>query len=174
MYFFSTKHLKTGFTLLEILIAVSVIGIISAVIAEVFYTTTKTNAKTEIIKDVKQNGEFAIDVMTRFLMNAAGVESDCPAPDTQLSSINIVGSDNNVTRLECLYDSGVGVTRIASTSATTGSSAYLTSSNVTLGGGSCADINNTLTFICTKYSDQPAKISIRFSLAQAGVAVDQF
>jgi len=43
-----------GFTLLEILISISIAASVSILIAQVFFTTSRTNTKTELLKDVKQ------------------------------------------------------------------------------------------------------------------------
>lgn len=167
-----------GFTLLETLISIGVVATVGVLIAQVFFTTTRTNTKTELLKDVKQNGEYAIDIMTRVIRNSLQVEpTDCsPAGKTQ-SYIDIQNQNGNVTQFGCLDFNDLvnpSVRRIASVSAGTGSSDYLTSSNVTLGGTSCADPTSTLLFTCTSYADQAPVVSIQFQLGQRGATSDQF
>lgn len=163
------KH--AGFTLLETLITITIIGSIGVLIAQVFFTTTRSNTKTEVLKNAKQNGEYAIEIMERMIRSALRVTSVCSASGTTLTDLTIVNPNGNTTRLECMLDGAV--TRIASTSAA-GTSEYITDSNVTLGGTTCDDPNNTLAFECTSFPDQPPKITVTFSLSQKGTPVDQF
>ncbi len=161
-----------GFTLLETLVAISAIATVGILITQVFFTTTRSNTKAELLKDVKQNGDYAMEIMSRTIRNSVAVISDCAATGTALDALELENFDGNNTQFSCFFDGKE--TRIASTSATTGSSEYLTSSNVTLGGASCDDTANTLKFTCTSYADQPPKITIQFQLAQSTIASGQF
>lgn len=165
------KHkLQPGFTLLEILISVSIAGAMGLVIAQVFFATSRTNTKTELLKDVKQNGEFAVGIMERMIRNALTVSSTCSPTGTTLPSIDIVNANGDTTTFGCLADGAA--MRIASDSAT-GTTEYLTSSNMTLGGASCADVDNSLSFVCTSTTDGPTSVTVSFSLSQIGVPTDQ-
>ncbi|HUD18863.1 MAG TPA: prepilin-type N-terminal cleavage/methylation domain-containing protein [Patescibacteria group bacterium] len=164
------KHTREGYTLLEILVAMTIIASVGILITQVFFTTTRSNTKSELLKDVKQNGDFAVESMTRMIRNSLGVESDCSPAGTTLNYVQIKNADEVDTTFGCVADSGV--TRIASTSAASGASDFLTSSNVSLGGTTCND--STLVFFCTSYTDEPSKISIQFQLSQAGVPSGQF
>jgi prepilin-type N-terminal cleavage/methylation domain-containing protein len=166
------KH-SQGFTLLETLVSIGVIAVVGVLIAQVFFTTTRSNTKTELLKDVKQNGEFSVEIMGRMIRNSMGIANPCSAAGTEYTSLDLENSDGDTTRIECQFDTVAAVTRIASSSATTGTS-YLTNSNVTLGGASCADTANSLHFTCVSFPDQPSKITIQFSLSQRGTPVDQF
>lgn len=165
---------KTGFTLLELLIAISIVATVSLLIAQTFFTTTHINTKTELLKDVKQNGDFAMDIMTRMVRSSLAVTSTCETTGTALTSLTIKNSDGDSTTFGCLYDDTNKVTRIASTSALTGTTQYLTNANVTLGGVSCEDATNTLRFTCTASANEPDKIVISFLVAQKGTAPSQF
>jgi len=159
-----------GFTLLEILISISIAASVSILIAQVFFTTSRTNTKTELLKDVKQNGEFAIGIMERMVKNALRVESLCLTTGSTLSEIQLLNPNGDTTTFGCVLDGEV--TRIASTSGT-GGTEYLTSANVTIGGASCDDSGNSLSFVCTSYPDQPPKVTVSFSLSQIGTPPDK-
>lgn len=161
---------KAGFTLLEVLVSITIAASVGILIAQVFFTTTKSNTKTELLKDVKQNGEYAVAIMERMIRNALRVESTCSKTGSTLRSIEIANRDGNTTTFGCVLDTGI--TRIASTSGT-GRTEYLTSSNLTIGGTSCTDPDNSLSFVCTSYSDQPSKVTVSFSLSQTGTPPDQ-
>jgi prepilin-type N-terminal cleavage/methylation domain-containing protein len=167
-----------GFTLLETLVAVSAIATVGILIAQVFFTTTRSNTKTELMKEVKQNGDYALELMTRMIQNSIAINSACTSAGTVLDTIDIKNADGNSTQFGCFLDNSVtpSVTRIASVSAVSNKRDSLSSTNVTLGGGSCAEVAGipTLQFVCTSYVDQPPKITIRFRLSQRGTPVDQF
>jgi len=163
---------EKGFTLIETLVAIGAIATVGVLITQVFFTTTRSNTKTEILKDVKQNGDYAAEVMTRMLRNSIKVNSACSPTGTPLTSLEIVNADGGVTRFECVFDSSVA--RIASTSALSGRSDFITSANVTLGGASCVDPVSSLQFTCVSNVDQPPQISLQFQLSQRRATAAQF
>ena len=156
--------MKKGFTLLEILITVGIAGVMGILITQVFFTTARTNSKTEILKDVKQNGEYALGIMERMIRNSLQVSSACGALGSTLSEIDILNPNGDTTTFACLVDGSV--TRIASTSGT-GATQFLTSSNVTIGNDPC-------TFVCTASVDRGSEVTISFSLSQAGSSLEAF
>jgi type II secretory pathway pseudopilin PulG len=169
--FKTTTHTK-GFTLLETLISIGIISTVGILIAQVFFATTRSNTKTEVLKDVKQNGEHAIEVISRMIRSSINVETTCLTTGSTLTSLDIRNQDGNITTIGCALDNSV--TRVASTSATGVTPEFLTSSNVTLGGASCVDISQSLSFLCTSYPDQAPKIVVSFRLSQKGTPADQF
>ena len=154
--------MKDGFTLLEMLVSIAIIAILSTVLSQVFITTLRVNTKTELLKDMKQNGELALETMVRLVQNAKRV--DCISSQ----SILVTSSDNGQTTLECSLTGTT--TRIASTSAT--GTAYLTSTSATLGGANCA--GSTLAFDCVSSAGQPTTVTISFQLSQAGTGIGVF
>ena len=100
------NHNHLGYTLLEILVAMTIIASVGILITQVFFTTTRTNTKSELLKDVKQNGDFAVESMTRMIRNSFGVDSDCTAEGTALNYIQIRnpdGIDNSELNI-CIAD----------------------------------------------------------------------
>ncbi len=154
-----------GFTLLELLVSVAILGVIGTLVAQAFFSVFRSNSKTEILKDVKQSGEQTLLTMTRIIQNAQEV-AVCPSDGTPLDSLALVNPDGGTTTFGCVLDGTI--TRIASTSAT---NEFLTDSHVTIGGSTCAA--SSLVFECTTQSGEPSKITISFSLAQVGTPVDQ-
>ncbi len=159
---------KNGFTLLEILVSVGALAIMGVLLTQVFVTTTRTNIKNEITKDVKQNGDLAMEVMTRMIQNATDVTSSCQDIGSSGPSLTIINLDSGSTTFECRSDSGL--LRIASTSAST---AYLTSPSVKLTGADCPA---AFTVTCTLLPSGQKSVNISFSLSQGGtspVKIDQ-
>jgi len=159
---------RQGFTLLETLISIGIIAVVGILIAQAFFTTTRTNTKTEKLKDVKQNGEYAMEIMSRIIRNSLRVETVCSPTGTTTRSIEIKNSDSNSITFGCVLDGTE--TRIASSGAA--GTFYLTSSNLTLGGTSCD--TSTLYFLCITSPDEPTTVQISYSLSQIGTPVDQF
>lgn len=151
-----------GFTLLELLISVAIIALLSVVMSQVFISTIRTNTKTEILKEVKQNGDLALESMVRMIQNAEMITCDTP------QSLSIVNPDSNTTTLACVADGEA--MRLASASAST--TVYLSSKLVTLGGSSCG--TSTLTFTCAGGTGVRTSVMISFRLAQTGAPGDQF
>ena len=152
-------HHHAGFTLLEIIVSIGIMGIISVVIVQVFTTVLRFNTKLEITNGAKQNGDLALEIMTRMIQGAQSISSPCAAsPGTTSPDVTFVGTDGGTTTFGCgLTGSAM---RIASNSAS-----YLTGSDVTIANtsGIC-----TLQFICTSTPRGQSSIQIAFRLAQVG------
>jgi len=161
------KHQK-GFTLLEMVVSIGIVAVVSVVLSQVFIATLRSNTKTEIFKDIKQNGELALESMVRMIQNAKQITSDCTEEGKSAQSLTIINEDSGQTTLGCIFSDGS--TRLASSSAE--SSRYLTSANVTLGGTSCG--LSTLTFVCYGGPGIPASVTISFQLAKSGAAAQAF
>lgn len=163
------KSTKNGFTLLELIVVAGIFSAITFVIAQVFFTTIRSNKKTETYRDIKQNGDQALDTMVRLLQNAIVVSaSSCPdrseAPAV-LDSLTLTHADGTSTTLSC--DAMDGYARIASSSA--GKRIYLTNENVSLydAVASARDCtNHALAFFCTSDGDTPSVIRISYTLVQ--------
>lgn len=160
--------IRSGFTLIEMVVSIAIIAVVGVALTEVFIATIRSNTKTELLKDVKQNGEFALEIMTRMIQNAKEITSACSIAGTISTSLTVVGEDSGETTLGCSFD-GTS-TRVASVSAQ--GTAYLTSGNVTLGGGSC--LGSTLAFTCFGAAGIPTSVMIVFDLAQLGIPEQAF
>lgn len=157
----SNSH-NNGFTLIEMLVSVGIISIMTVVISQAFFTSTRSSVKVEITKDAKQNGSFALNVMERMIRGASRVTSTCSRSGTTSTSLTIENPDGQTTTFGCSLDNGT--TRISSSSALM--SQYLTSSNLTLGGLNCGDSGMTLSFTCTSFADLAPRVSVEFTLTQ--------
>lgn len=155
-----------GFTLVEILVATGVLAIISMVVTQILFSTTRSNNKTEILKEVKQSGDFAIDYMTRMIRSSQTITSNCANPAVITNDLTILNKDGLTTTFSCLSDAGN--LRLASTSAT--STSYLSSNNLTVSqtAGICS-----LRFSCKTVGGVPRIVSINFGLEQKSTSPDQ-
>ncbi|OGG13677.1 hypothetical protein A2773_00080 [Candidatus Gottesmanbacteria bacterium RIFCSPHIGHO2_01_FULL_39_10] len=148
---------RTGFTLIEILIAVSLIGIMMIAISQVFISILQTQTKGEIIKGVKQNGDYAFSVMESMIRNAKEVTDPDPTScGSQVDEISIKNVDDYITRFYC---TGGATSRVSSRSAT--SDLFLTSSEV---------VASNCHFIVNCPSSSPKYVWITFTLSQVNVS----
>lgn len=161
-----------GFSLVEVLIAMGITAVITTVIAQSFFMTSRGSVKTEIKNTLKQSGDFTLQQMEQFLRSTTSITSACTSGGTTATSVSFTNPDGGSTTLGCLYDPTYAITRIASTSgAVTG---YLTPTNATLGGTSCADNAMTLRFTCRRSQGIPDGVTVAFSLSQAGLSPEKF
>lgn len=148
-----------GFSLIEIIISVGVLAVVGTLLSHVFFTTTRTATKTDRVNDIKENGEFAIEIMTRLIRNAKSIDSsNCTGSSTNTLLIN--NPEGTITTFSCPNN------RIASESVSL--TEYLTNENVS------ADCS-TLLFTCLSQPGAPPTVNISFSLDQVGpTPIDQF
>jgi type II secretory pathway component PulJ len=159
---------QAGLSLMEIVVSTGIIAIISVAIAQALFTSTRTNTKTELLKDIKQNGDFAIGIMTRMIQNARAVTSPCSPSGSAASALSIMNPDGAITTFTCAVDGAEF--RIASVSGL--QTDYLTSNNLTLTGANC--VASSLVYTCTSVVDAPSRVQITFTLAQRGTPVEQY
>lgn len=159
---------SAGFTLLELVVSIGIVAVVAVVLSQVFLVTLRTNSKTEIAKDMKQNGDLALESMVRMIQKAKQVTSTCAASGTTAQSVTILNPDDGETTYECVLDGET--TRLASTSAQ--GTEYLTASNVTMGGAACSD--STLSLTCFGGTGLPSSITISFELSQTGLTAQSF
>jgi len=92
--------LKSGFTLIETLVVIGILAIIVVVGSSSFFSILKGSTKTKTATLVKQNGDYAMNVMTRMIRNAKGivgfVPENYPGPE-----ITIDNPDGETTIFLC-------------------------------------------------------------------------
>ncbi len=69
--FFSKKRL--GFTLIEVLIAISIIGIFGAVSGVIFSSVIRSYNKTQVTAELEQNGNYVLSILEQQIRNAKDV-----------------------------------------------------------------------------------------------------
>lgn len=153
------RRLHNGFTLIEILVSTGIIALISGVSAQIFLTASRNAVKSDLIRNIKQNGEYSLESMSRMIQSARSIPA-CTGASS--ASFAIENQDDGVTTFGCVLDGTVP--RIASGSAI--GTAYLTTAGLTLGGATCAQ--SSLTFLCTPRSGLPSTVQITFTLSQIG------
>lgn len=148
----------SGYTLIETLVVLGIIALVSAFGLNFLTTILRGNSKTTVTTEIKQNGNYALDIITYFARNALSIES-CSS-----SSISLRQWDNSTVTFSLLpqvndLNNKVNA-RIAS------NSSVLTN----------ADANNgvsvsSLSFTCS--NSTPPVVSINFQVTQSAFLPDR-
>jgi len=148
-----------GFTLVEILVVVGILGIIAVVASTIFFTTLRSSGKTKVLTKVKQNGDYALSVMERLIKDSQEVvtNTDNKICESGMNYLKFKRADGNTIEFGCLEE-GTANGRIAS------NSARLTSSEVKV--DSCSF---DCSWLGTKF--YPKTVTIKFTLSQFGATV---
>jgi prepilin-type N-terminal cleavage/methylation domain-containing protein len=156
-----------GFTLIEMLVVISSLALLILAGSNLFFASLFGSGKTEAIKEVRQNGEYALKVIEETIKNSYGVRTCVPGnqegdkpPLVDPPKIVVKDKTNNEITFQALrftLDDGSEIYRIASISSLSPNSPYyLTSNKVKVGNFKvdCADVQENL----------PSKISFGFKL----------
>jgi prepilin-type N-terminal cleavage/methylation domain-containing protein len=61
---------QKGFTLIEIVVVIAIIGIVTGITSDVFIQIIKASNKANIVTEVKQNGDSVLNQLDRIIRNA--------------------------------------------------------------------------------------------------------
>lgn len=81
----------TGFTLIEVLVVISLLSVVGVLILTIFTRTLRGSNKAQIIETIKQNGQSVLEQLDKTIRNSDNVV--CPTiipPDTSAPSSNLV------------------------------------------------------------------------------------
>jgi len=159
---------RAGFTLMEIIVVVALLGLVGMMAVNIFFTSLRAGTKAELLKEIKQNGDFAISTMERMIRNAEDIEEVFPwvCDGSNRPNITIRNPDYGKTTFSC-------GNQIASISATpysplpltptpTPVTTYLTSSELFVG-----PYNSECYFTCRTSTSTPEAVTIYFVLHQS-------
>lgn len=92
------KTKDKGFGLLEIIIAIAILGVIVVIGSNSFFSILRGSTKTKNLQLVKQNGDYAILVMERMIRNARTIiRPDLGGNTNYLIILNPDGGQTNFT-----------------------------------------------------------------------------
>lgn len=141
-----------GFTLVEMAVAVGLLGMISVAAVALFFSTIRGGGKVSVGTEVKQNGQFAVSTMEQLIRNSLALTS-CTN-----SGVVLQARDGASLTFSC--------TNIGPTGYIASNSARLTSTSVAV--TSCG-------FSCSIDTSgrRPPLISVNFTVRQANVDVEE-
>ncbi|MGI5826137.1 MAG: type II secretion system protein [Patescibacteria group bacterium] len=139
----------SGFTLIEMLIVVSLIGLVSVTASGFLIVSLMASSKAIVMKEVRQSGNHALSVMEGLIFTSTSV--GCTAPDT----INVKDKDGNIASFLCQVDGKIS-------SASAASTVNLTSSNIRVA---------TCDFYCIVTPGLPTKVHIGYTLEKGDASL---
>ncbi len=165
-------HLKfpvNGFTLVEVLVVVSLTVMIMLTASALFMTFLISGSKATNIQLIKTEGEHALNQMAFMLRNSISLlpNSSDQTCESNMSEITFQSIDGRTTTFGSVNDTSDGnATKLASTSATTSTSIFLTSSSVQIVEGP--------TFDCAATADGSGPyVTISFKLRKGTPNLDR-
>jgi prepilin-type N-terminal cleavage/methylation domain-containing protein len=87
---------KQGFTLVELMIAISLLGMIVASFVGIFFANIKSEQKAQNLSKIKQSGDYAVSVIRRMIRNAEDI--DCSSTPNQ---VEVTNPDGGQTVFAC-------------------------------------------------------------------------
>lgn len=112
-------QIQRGFTLLEILVVVSIFAVLGILVARAVILSVGGSKKSESLVRVRENLDYSIGIIGRSLRNANSIT---PCPNSDASVLNYVDRSGNTTAFSC--NLGIPPGYVAS------GSARLTASNI--------------------------------------------
>ncbi len=91
-------NFKKGFTLIEMLVVISVLSVVGVMILTIFTRTLRGGNKSQIIETIKQNGQSVLENMDKTVRNADSVI--CPKVASPTSDTLVVIRDGAYTRFK--------------------------------------------------------------------------
>jgi type II secretory pathway pseudopilin PulG len=145
-----------GFTLIELLVVAGLAIILILGATSLFYTSLISSTRQDILRAVKQEGDYSINQMEFLLRNAVRFEANPSSPTsplctTSMQSITIRSKDEGITTLAVVNN------KIASISGS--QTAYYTSDAVTLE-------NQAPLFDCIQTGNVGGYVTIHFTLTK--------
>ncbi len=143
-----------GFTLIEMLVVGLVVGILGAIATTSLISLLRGANKTEIIKEIKQNGDYALFAIEVNLRNSTGIISPCDGSTTNY--IQFTNPDSTITEISCTGNPS----RIRQRTLPSSAGEFLTNTSV---NADCSQF-----FTCNKDSvSGSTTVNIKLTLTQA-------
>jgi len=139
---------RHGFTLIELLVVVAVFMILAVLVTNSLFSILKSNTKANIMKEIRQNGTYALDVMDKTISGSVINNNGCNGYSSSLTVKNPVSGETVI--FECK-----------------GNPAYIASDSARLTSELVAVENCSRVFRCEKINSDK-KVTISFTLKQLG------
>ena len=155
-----------GFSLIELLVVVALMGIIGTITTQVFFVGFKSQAKGEIVKEDKQNGDYALSVIDRMVRNAADFSTG-QICNQNTTNISIVNPDGYTTIFDCDLVTNYNIASVSAlpitTPGPTPTGIPLTSSKVAI--SSCS-----FRVVCPTPPLSPKYVFVNFTVRQGAIS----
>ena len=145
---------EKGTSLIEVLIGVLILVMVTLVTSSIVATTFKSAVKSRVLKEVKQNGDYAMTVIGRAIINAAEVVENW---DTQRC-------ESSMGRLKVKNADGITFTEFAL------EGGAITQNSIPITSSQNVEVRNLL-FNCVSSFTKPEYITVSFNVQQSGTPI---
>jgi type II secretory pathway pseudopilin PulG len=148
------KLSQTGFTLLELLLYVAIVGMLLLALAYFFVGTASTRIGGQIENDVNQQATFAMETITQTIRNSDSITA--PAANVSGAQLTLAMTPSTVSPTIFALSSGVLTIKEGA-----GTVVPLTSSSVVV---------SNLTFSNASKASTPGSVQISFTMASSSTS----
>ncbi len=103
-----------GYTLVELLVVISVFVIISSTLTGILYFTLRANNKARVLNSVSKNGNYALSVLSSTIevskKISIGGQKDCVTAVSGATTMDLTGLDDKITTIACTTGSNGNIT----------------------------------------------------------------
>lgn len=93
---------RKGFTLIEILVVVGILGVIMTTVVSVMLNTFKAKNRADVGNRLEQSGSYLQIALRRNVLNSSSAAVECPDNGGVGSSMTVINKvDGESTRIEC-------------------------------------------------------------------------
>ena len=92
-----------GYSMVELLTVVSVFGVLTLTSTNLFFSSIVGSSKEAAVREVKQNGDFAVVQLESLIRNAKGIASECDGEPRQ--NIQLINSNDETVEIS-ISDAG--------------------------------------------------------------------
>ncbi|EKE05831.1 MAG: hypothetical protein ACD_19C00176G0053 [uncultured bacterium] len=139
------RYTKKGFSLIEMMITISIFAVIGVLVTSSMALTLRSSKKSDSLVRVRESLNYSLSSLERQIRNSEKITSTCAITGTTSTSISYISIEGITTQFECKTPGALGY--IASGSA----SLRLTPSDISI--TSCS-------FTCTQAVNSPAIIKV--------------
>lgn len=140
---------KTGFTLIEVLLYVNIVGVVLTIISVFLVIFLNARVKNQVVAEVERQGNQTMQLITQTIRNADTITAPAIGVSAASTTLTVPTGANSPT----IFDLSTGVIRITEGA---GSAEALTSNRVT---ASALSFHNL-----TRVSDNVGVLRIQFTL----------
>lgn len=93
-----TLHPSKGFTLVEALLSITILGVMGIIMANLLSQSFQLNSKSQLISKIKQNGQNALSIIDESVRNADSIVCPTPTQTTSNNAILVTAKNGTYTR----------------------------------------------------------------------------
>lgn len=96
------NFLKRGFSILEVIVMTALLGLVGVIASRIFFTTLRSSTRSRISENLKQKGDFALNLVEKMVRGASLIEDlDTVCDGENRDNLSIVSRDGFTTTFEC-------------------------------------------------------------------------